>query len=169
MAKQKRRKMKPAVVETPSETQVEVVRSFDSPVESVWKPFTDASLVRHWMLGPPGWSMPICEIDFRVGGKYENVFRNEADGTEIAIVGVFREIETHCKIVQDEKHMIASLAEGITNETVVTLTFEQASEGTRVRTLIEYGSKEQRDEALATGMGAAMEMGYCRIDELLVG
>ena len=161
--------MKPAVVETPSETQVEVVRSFDSPVESVWKPFTDASLVRHWMLGPPGWSMPICEMDFRVGGKYENVFRNEADGTEIAIVGVFREIETHCKIVQDEKHMIGSPAEGITNETVVTLTFEQASEGTRVRTLIEYGSKEQRDEALGTGMGAAMEMGYCRIDEILTG
>ena len=169
MAEQRRRKMKPAVVETPSETQVEVVRSFDSPVESVWKPFTDASLVRHWMLGPPGWSMPICEIDFRVGGKYENVFRNEADGAEIAIVGVFREIETHYKIVQDEKHMIGSPAEGITNETVVTLTFEQASEGTRVRTLIEYGSKEQRDEALATGMGAAMEMGYCQIDEILTG
>jgi hypothetical protein len=57
----------------------------------------------------------------------------------------------------------------MTNETVVTLTFEQTSGGTKVRTLIEYGSKKQRDEALATGMGAAMEMGYCRIDELLVG
>lgn len=159
--------MKPAVVKNLSDTQVEVVREFDSPVESVWKPFTDASLVRQWMLGPPGWSMPVCEIDFRIGGKYENVFRNEADGTEIAIVGTFRKIEKHHKIIQDEKHIIGSPNDGITNETVVTLTFEQASEGTRVRTLIEYASKEQRDEALATGMGAAMEMGYCRIDELL--
>ena len=165
----KEEKMKPAVLETPTDTQVEVVRSFDAPVESVWKPFTEASLVRHWMLGPPGWSMPICEMDFRVGGRYENVFRDEADGTEIAIAGVFREIDALSKIVQDEKHSIGNSSDGVSNDTVVTLTFEGTSEGAKVRTLIEYGSKEQRDGALATGMGAAMEMGYCRIDELLTG
>lgn len=159
--------MEPAVVRSLGETQVEVVRRFDSPVVSVWKPFTDASLVRRWMLGPPGWSMPVCEIDFRIGGMYENVFRNGVEGTEIAIAGTFREIITHQKIVQDEKHKIGSAEGGIINKTVVTLTFEPASESTDVRTLIEYGSKKQRNEALATGMGAAMEMGYCRIDELL--
>jgi uncharacterized protein YndB with AHSA1/START domain len=161
--------LKPAVVETPSEIQVEVTRSFDAPVESVWKRFTDADSVRHWMLGPPGWSMPICEMDFRVGGTYENVFRNEKDGTEIAIGGVFREIETHSKIVQDEKHLIGRAADGIATETVVTLTFERNGNGTTVKTLIEYGTKELRDQALATGMGAAMEMGYRRIDELVAG
>jgi uncharacterized protein YndB with AHSA1/START domain len=160
--------MKPAVVKSLTETQVEVVRGFGSPVESVWKPFTDASLVRQWMLGPPGWSMPVCEIDFRIGGKYENIFRNEVNGTEIAITGTFREIIAHQKIVQDEQHKIGSSEGGITNKTVVTLTFEPVSAGTNVRTLIEYDSKKQRDEALATGMGAAMEMGYCRIDELLI-
>lgn len=159
--------MKPSVVKSLSETKVEVVRRFDSPVESVWKPFTDASLVRQWMLGPPGWSMPVCEIDFRINGIYENVFRNEVESTEIAIVGIFREIVTHQKIVQDEQHKIGSLEGGITNRTVVTLTFEPVSKDSIVRTLIQYGSKKQRDEALATGMGAAMEMGYCRIDELL--
>ena len=116
---------------------------------------------------PPGWTMPVCEIDFRIGGRYENVFRNGVEGTEIAIAGTFREIITHQKIVQDEQHKIGSLEEGITNKTVVTLTFEPVSEGTKVRTLIEYGSKKQRDEALATGMGVAMEMGYCRIDDIL--
>jgi uncharacterized protein YndB with AHSA1/START domain len=161
--------MKPSEVNTPSDTLVEVVRSFDAPVESVWRPFTDAGLVRHWMLGPPGWSMPICEMDFRVGGKYKNVFRNEADGLEIAIVGNFREIETLSKIVQDEKHVIGNSAEGISHETVVTLTFQEKNRGTTVTTLIEYPSKTARDEALTTGMGVAMEMGYCRIDELLIG
>lgn len=168
-AKTREKKMKPAVVNSPSDTQVEVVRSFNAPVGSVWKPFTDADLVRHWMLGPPGWSMPICEMDFRVGGRYENVFRNEADGSEIAIVGDFREIETHSKIVQDEKHLIGDPADDTSQETVVTLTFQETDSGTTVTTLIEYASTEARDEALATGMGAAMEMGYCRIDELLVG
>jgi uncharacterized protein YndB with AHSA1/START domain len=111
--------------------------------------------------------MPICEIDFRLNGIYENVFRNEVEGIEIDITGTFREIITHQKIVQDEHHKIGSSEGGITNKTVVTLTFEPVSKGTNVRTLIEYGSKKQRDEALATGMETAMEMGYCHIDDLL--
>ncbi|WKV10608.1 SRPBCC domain-containing protein [Marivirga harenae] len=159
--------MKPAVVISLSETKVEVIRKFDSSVESVWKPFTNTSLVSQWMLGPPGWSMPICEIDFRIGGIYRNVFRNEVEGLEIDITGAFRKIATHQKIVQDEQHKIGSSKGGITKSTVVTLTFEPVGESTNVRTLIEYGSKKERDEALATGMGDAMEMGYCRIDELL--
>ncbi|WP_041649590.1 SRPBCC domain-containing protein [Marivirga tractuosa] len=160
--------MKPAVVKSLSETKVEVIRRFDSSVESVWKPFTNSSLVSQWMLGPPGWSMPVCEIDFRIGGNYRNVFRNEVEGLEIDITGAFRKIATHQKIVQDEQHKIGSSKGGITKSTVVTLTFESVNEGTNVRTLIEYGSKKERDEALATGTGAAMEMGYCRIDELLL-
>ncbi|WP_145285035.1 SRPBCC domain-containing protein [Pirellulimonas nuda] len=61
--------MKPAVANTPTDTQVEVVRSFDAPVEYVWKAFTEPELVSRWMMGPPGWSMPVCEMDFRVGGQ----------------------------------------------------------------------------------------------------
>ncbi|QDV40576.1 hypothetical protein Enr13x_03820 [Stieleria neptunia] len=160
--------MKPATVNTPSDTQVEVVRSFEAPVDSVWKPFTDADLVRRWMLGPPGWSMPICEMDFRVGGTYENVFRNEGDESEIAMHGAFREIEMLSKIVQDEKHVVRSSTDNTGHETVVTFTFRETDHVTTVTTLIEYPSQEARDEALASGMGAAMEMGYCRIDELIV-
>lgn len=159
--------MKPAVLKYPSGTMIEVVRTFNAPVASVWKPFTHANLVRQWMLGPPGWSMPVCEIDFRIDGTYKDVFRNDTIGTQIAIVGTFREIELHQIIVQDEKHVIGNSGDGFTNETVVSLTFEKVNEGTRVTTLIEYASKEQRNEALATGMEVAMEMGYCRIDELL--
>ncbi|QEG39333.1 SRPBCC domain-containing protein [Roseimaritima ulvae] len=160
--------MKPATINTPTNTQVEVVRSFAGPAASVWKPFTDADLVRRWMLGPPGWSMPICELDFRVGGKYHNVFRNEADGSEIAMHGEFRVIETLNKIVQDEKHTVGRSAENTGHETVVTITFQETNRGTTVSTLIEYPSQEARDQALASGMGAAMEMGYRRIDELIV-
>lgn len=113
--------------------------------------------------------MPICEIDFGVGGRYKNVFRNEADGLEMSIVGDFREIETLSKIVQDEKHVVGNSAEGTSHERVVTLTFQETKQGTTVTTLIEYASKTARDEALATGMETAMEIGYGRIDELLAG
>lgn len=159
--------MQSAAVSTPTDTQVEVARSFDAPVSQVWKPFTEADLVRRWMLGPPGWTMPICEMDFRVGGEYRNVFQNESDRMEIAMAGVFREIEMMSKIVQDEKHFVGGSAGHAEQSTVVTLTFSQMNGATTVTTLIEYASKAARDEALATGMEAAMEMGYRRIDEIL--
>jgi len=158
--------MQPAAVNTPSDTQVQVVRHFNAPVDVVWNAFTDIDSMRRWMLGPPGWSMPVCEMDFRVGGEYKNVF-SSADGSEIAIVGDFREIETERKIVQDEKHVIRNAHGESGHETVVTFIFEESNRITTVTTVIEYPSSSARDEALATGMGDAMEMGYRRIDELI--
>lgn len=161
--------MKPATINTSSETQVEVVRSFDAPVASVWKSFTQPELVRRWILGPPGWSMPVCEMDFRVGGQYENRFRNDEEGTEFGWVGEFREIETLRKIVQDESYALGPAGSDMDNSAVVTITFRDTNEGTTVATLIEYPSQEARDAALAMGMTSSMEMGYCRIDEILAG
>lgn len=149
---------------TPSDTQIEVTRTFHAPVEKVWESFTDADLVRDWMMGPPGWTMPVCEMDFRIGGAYENVFRDEDSGAQISIVGDFREIEPFRKIVQDEKHVIGDAADEHRHETVVTFYFEADEGRTTVTTLIEYATREARDEALATGMAAAMEQGYQRID-----
>ncbi|TWT36858.1 hypothetical protein KOR34_18030 [Posidoniimonas corsicana] len=159
--------MKPAAVNTPSSTTVEVARSFDAPVESVWKTFTEPDMVCRWMLGPPGWSMPVCEFDFRVGGRYENRFRNEEDGMEFGLFGEFREIEPLARIVQDERHTLAVPDDNEVRESVVTLTFEEQDGRTNVVTLIEYASPQERDAALATGMTAAMEMGYGVIDELV--
>ncbi|MEO0531813.1 MAG: SRPBCC domain-containing protein [Planctomycetota bacterium] len=159
--------MPPAVATTPTDTQVEVVRSFEAPIVSVWSAFTDPESVSRWMQGPPGWSMPVCEMDFRVGGKYENRFRDDDTGLELGLVGEFREIEALRKIVQDERHRLADSADGAPEKTVVTLTFQEAGETTTVTTLVEYASIEARDAALATGMTAAMEGGYRRIDDLL--
>lgn len=113
--------------------------------------------------------MPVCEMDFRVGGKYENRFRNDEDGTEFGWVGEFREIETQRQIIHDESYGLAGDTDEMSNTSVVTITFQENGNGTRVNTLIEYASQEARDAALATGMTVAMEMGYQRIDDLLVG
>ncbi len=61
--------MKPAQASLPSDTEVRVTRSFDAAADLVWQAYTEPELVRRWLLGPPGWSMPICEMDVRVGGQ----------------------------------------------------------------------------------------------------
>src|SRR5450631_1790035 len=77
---------------TPSECEIQVTRDFDAPRRLVFDAFTKPELVRRWLLGPPGWTMPLCEIDLRVGGAYRYVWRSEKDVSQMAMGGVFREV-----------------------------------------------------------------------------
>src|SRR5512147_2321356 len=69
-------------VTMPSDREVRVVRQFKAPRALVWDAHTKPELITKWMLGPPGWSMPVCEMDVRVGGAYRWRWRNETDGKE---------------------------------------------------------------------------------------
>ena len=159
--------MKPAAASTPSDTQVAVTRSFDASVDLVWNSFTKPERVKRWMLGPPGWTMPVCEMDFRVGGKYQWRWRNDEEGNEFGFVGEFREIETPTKIVHTENYQPGNVGGSMGNETIVTLSFQETGGVTTVVTSIQYSSTEDRDAALASGMTDGMEMGYKRLDEIL--
>ena len=154
---------------TISDTQVEVSRRFDSSLALVWRALTEPALVNRWLLGPPGWSMPVCESDFRVGGTYEYGWRNEADGAEFGFVGEFREIEPHERIVHTEGLRQGSPGAEAAGGTLVTITFEEIGGATTVVTTIEYPSEEARDAVLAQGMTDGMEMSYRQLDELLAG
>ena len=156
-------------VRTPSDTQVEVSRSFASSLTVVWRALTEPSLVNRWLLGPPGWSMPVCESDFRVGGSYEYGWRNETDGGEFGFIGEFREIERHSKIVHTEGLREGSPWAEAAGGSLVTITFEEIGGATTVVTTIEYSSKEARDAVLIQGMTDGMEMSYRHLDELLAG
>ena len=50
--------------------QLVITRSFNAPRDLVVKANTQPEYVRRWLLGPPGWEMPVCEMDLRVGGRY---------------------------------------------------------------------------------------------------
>ncbi len=79
-------------ISTPGEREIEIERDFDAPRELVFDAFTKPELVRRWLLGPDGWTMPVCEIDLRPGGRYRYVWRKESSGTEMGMGGVFREV-----------------------------------------------------------------------------
>lgn len=48
--------------------QFEVTRTFDAPVDMVWKVWVDPELVKRWW-GPKHYISPVAKIDFREGGK----------------------------------------------------------------------------------------------------
>ena len=87
----------------PGEREIVMTRVLDAPRKLVFDALTKPELVKRWLLGPPGWSMPVCEIDLRVGGKYRYVWRKDSDGTEMGMGGVYREIAVPERLVTTER------------------------------------------------------------------
>jgi len=150
-------------VSTPSDLEVLVERDFDAPRELVFDAFTKPELVRRWLLGPDGWTMPVCEIDLRVGGLYRYVWRKEATGHEMGMGGVFREVVRPARVVATEKFDEAWYA----GEAVDTTVFEEHGSITKVKLTVLYESKEARDTAGRSGMERGMMAGYDRLEQVL--
>src|SRR5882762_9425026 len=85
-------------ITTPSDREIVMTRVFDAPRRLVFDAFTKPELVKQWLLGPPGWTMPVCEIDLRVGGAYRYVWRH-ADGIDIFTGGRSPEIPPQPPVV----------------------------------------------------------------------
>jgi uncharacterized protein YndB with AHSA1/START domain len=157
-----------AQVTTPSEREVKVARSFKAPRALVYRAYTEPQLVQRWLLGPPGWSMPVCEMDVRVGGRYRWRWRNDQDGSEFGFAGVFKEVQPPSKLVHTEGYDPGTVGGGYPGQdALVTVTFTDDNGVTTVTSLIDFGSKEARDAAVATGMTDGMEQSYQLLDRLL--
>ena len=145
----------PIEVTQPSDREVRVVRSFKAPAKLVWDAHTKPELVSKWMLGPPGWTMPVCEIDFRVGGKWRYEWAHPEQGS-FGMAGEFFEIDAPVKFRNSETY------EGKTAMNVIT--FAAQGGGTLMSLKVTYASLEAREAALATGMADGMESSYANLD-----
>jgi uncharacterized protein YndB with AHSA1/START domain len=160
--------MKPAEASLPSDTEVLVKRSFDAPVKLVWRAYMEPDLMRRWCSGPSGWSMPVCEMDMRVGGQYRWRWRSDENGQEFGFTGEVLEVVTHSRIVHTQIYDAGDLGVSMGSEPyIVTVTFHEADGITNVATSIKFASKADRDAAFSTGMTDGMEMSYKRLDDLL--
>lgn len=159
-----------AQVTLPSEREVKVTRSFRAPKALVYRAYTEPQLIQRWLLGPPGWSMPVCEMDVRVGGRYRWRWRNDQDGSEFGFAGTFREVEPGTRLVHTEAYDPGTVGDGYpSDDAIVRVTFTEEQGVTTVTTLIDFASKEARDAAMATGMTDGMEESYLLLDKLLGG
>ena len=157
-----------AQITMPSDREVKVMRSFKAPRALVYKAYTEPALVRQWMLGPPGWSMPVCDMDVRVGGNYSWRWRSDTDGKEFGFKGTFREVQPPSKIVHTEAYDPGSVGgEYPGGEAIITTSFTEEGGVTTVTTLMDFGSKAARDNAMSTGMTDGMEQSYQLLDNVL--
>src|SRR5258708_15659491 len=123
---------------TPTDREISMTRVFDAPRRLVFDAFTKPELVKKWLLGPPGWTMPVCEIDLRVGGQYRYVWRRESNGKEMGMGGVYREIVPQERLVCTELFDEAWYP----GESLTTTTLAEKDGRTTVTTTLLYASQE---------------------------
>ena len=152
---------KPLTVSTPSDREIVIARDFDAPRELVFLCYSKPELLRRWY-GLPDWMMTVCEIDFRVGGKWRFVTRAPS-GYEMGSSGIYREIFSPERIVNSETYD----QDWTGGETLVTLRLTETDGRTTATTTVLYASKEARDGAAASPMATGMEIGFKRLDEVL--
>lgn len=145
---------------TPSDREIVAMRVFDAPRRLVWEAHTNPAHVPHWMTGPDGWTMPVCEIDLRPGGAWHFVWR-QSDGTEMEMRGMYKEVTPPERLVNTESWG------GDYAETLNTLVLTEDGGRTTITTTVLYPSKEARDRALGTGMKEGWSQSYDRLDEYL--
>ena len=145
-------------VTMPSEREVVMTRGFDAPRRLVWKAWTDPEHVPHWLLGPDGWTMPVCEIDLRPGGAWHFVWR-KSDGSEMEMRGVYREIAAPERFISTESWG------GDWPETINTVILDEQDGRTTMTMTVLYPSQEARDAAAGTGMKEGASMSFDRLAE----
>lgn len=147
---------------TPSEREIAMTRLFDAPRRLVFDAWTKPELVKRWLGVRAGWTMPICEIDLKVGGTYRYVWRGP-DGREMGMGGVFREIVRPERLVVTESFDESWYA----GEAVDTTVLVERGGKTTVTTTVFYESKEARDAVLTTPMARGVAESYDKLAELL--
>jgi uncharacterized protein YndB with AHSA1/START domain len=149
-------------VTTPSDREIAMTRVFNSPRRLVFDALTKPGLVKQWLLGPPGWTMPVCEIDLQVGGAYRFQWRGP-DGTEMGTRGVCREIAPPERFVATERFDDPWYP----GEALVTYALTEQRGITTLTLTVLYESREARDAVLKTPMEKGVAMSYDRLEQLL--
>lgn len=148
---------------TPTDREIVMTRVFAAPRTLVYDAHTKPELVRQWLLGPPGWSMPVCEMDVRVGGKYRWVWRRDRDGTTMGMGGVYREVVAPERLVTTERFDEAWYP----GESLNTLALVEKAGRTTLTQTMRYESREARDAVIKSNMEQGVAASYDRLAELL--
>jgi uncharacterized protein YndB with AHSA1/START domain len=117
-------------VTTPTDREIVMTRVLDAPRSLVFDAMTRPELLKRWLLGPPGWSMVVCESDLKVGGVFRHVWRR-TDGSEMAMHGVYREVVPPERIVRTESFEFGCAAQS--GEQIATPSSPSRTAGQRSR------------------------------------
>jgi uncharacterized protein YndB with AHSA1/START domain len=147
---------------TPSDTEITLTRLFDAPRDLVWEAMTKPEHVRRWWgCLDERYSVPVCEIDLRVGGRWRFVGRGP-DGDFPAFFGEYLEIDRPGRLVYTE--IFEPFPDAAS---VVTQRLDEEQGKTRLTVTARYDSRQTRDIVLGTGMEKGAAVSYDRLEDVV--
>ncbi len=149
-------------LKTEGDTHVVVTRRFAAPPEAVYRAHTDPKLIQQWLLGPEGWTMPVCINEPRSGGKIRYEWKHPKQGS-FHLTGEYVELKPYSKIVHVERMFLPDP----TPDNFVETRFEPDGEGTLMTMRMTLPDAQTRKAMLATGMEHGMEASYVRLESML--
>ena len=148
-------------LKTEGDTNIVVTRRFTASPAQVYRAHIDPEIIKKWMLGPEGWTMPVCINDARPGGKIRYEWSN-ADGRGFFLTGEFIKLEPPHRIVHVERMHFPDP----TPDNHVETTFERDGTGTLMTMRMTLPDAATREAMLKSGMEHGMETGYLRLERM---
>lgn len=157
-------KKRSAAARDDDEREVTITRTFDVPARVLFAAHSSPEHVRVWF-GPPSCPLALCEMDFRVGGRYRFAMKNPDGELMTPFSGEYLEIE------KDRKISYSNTMELPNAETmIVTLTFEESNGRTTLTHHTRFGSAAMKKAHLGRGyfdgVSASLELLAALADEM---
>lgn len=154
--------MSKLTLKTEGDTHVVITRHFDAPPEAVYRAHTEPKLIQKWLLGPEGWTMPVCINEARPGGKIRYEWSHPKKGG-FYVAGEYIELQPYNRIVHVERMFLPDP----TPENHVETRFDAEGTGTRMTMRMTLPDAKTRAMMLGSGMEHGMEDSYVRLEGLL--
>ncbi|HEY2469437.1 MAG TPA: SRPBCC domain-containing protein [Terracidiphilus sp.] len=155
--------MSKLTLKTEGETRIIATRHFAASPEAVYRAHTDPKLVEKWLLGPDGWTMPVCQMDTKPGGNFRYEWSNAAKGQSFYETGEYLTLEPCSRIV----HVGRMFLPDRTPDNHVETRFDADGSGTLMTMRMTLPDEKTRSMMLSTGMEHGMEASYVRLEGMI--
>ena len=149
-------------LKTEGDTHIIVTRHFAAPPEAVYRAHTDPKLIQKWLLGPEGWTMPVCINEAKPGGKIRYEWAHPKKGS-FYVTGEFVDLVPYSKLVHIERMHLPDP----TADNRVETRFAPEGSGTLMTMRMTLPDEETRTAMLATGMERGAEDSYARLETMI--
>jgi uncharacterized protein YndB with AHSA1/START domain len=153
--------MSKLTLKTEGDRHVIVARRFAASPEAVFRAHIEPKLIQKWMLGPDGWTMPVCVCDARPGGTFRYEWAN-GKGGGFHVTGEFIALEPFSRIEHVERMHLPNP----TSDNHIETCFDANGSGTLMTMRMTLPDAAARARMLATGMEHGMEASYVRLESL---
>jgi uncharacterized protein YndB with AHSA1/START domain len=109
-----------------AEREATITRVFDAPARLLFEAYSTPEHVKRWF-GPKGWPITLCEMDFRVGGRFRFGMTGPDGKQGPPFGGEYLEIVPNRKIVYDN-----AFEQPGAEKMVVTVTFDEKGGKTKL-------------------------------------